>query len=258
MTKCILAESLPQYRVIKELYPHFYHKRGHANEPVSYEKPGQVKLSALKAQGVTIDHLAKSYAFMTEFLWQVVEASTDCRSISVIDVAGIGLFSFDSEALEYMRKVSAYSKERYPNRCGYIFIVNAPSWFDLIWRVVHTLVDPAVRKKITIVKESGDILTALSSRIPVENIPAEYGGLSVGHSDEEVALRALADFNNNVAGAIHPFASGKFTAHCGCGCPKNEQPTAQRTNDDGFTLSLNGQDGPDLADTTPHPASEKA
>ncbi|ETV86433.1 hypothetical protein H257_01629 [Aphanomyces astaci] len=257
MTKCILAESLPQYRVIKELYPHFYHKRGHANEPVSYEKPGQVKLSALKAQGVTIDHLAKSYAFMTEFLWQVVEASTDCRSISVIDVAGIGLFSFDSEALEYMRKVAAYSKERYPNRCGYIFIVNAPSWFDLIWRVVHTLVDPAVRKKITIVKESGDILTALSSRIPVENIPAEYGGLSVGHSDEEVALRALADFNNNVEGAIHPFASGKFTAHCGCGCHKNEQTTAQGTNDDGFTLSLNGQDGPDLADTTPHPASEK-
>ncbi|ETW04697.1 hypothetical protein H310_03855 [Aphanomyces invadans] len=216
-TSCILSESLPHYSVIKELYPHYYHKRGYENEPVYYEKPGQLNLTALKARGVTLADLTKSYAFMTEFLWQVVEASADRRSISVVDVAGIGFFSFDNDVIEYMRSVAAYTKERHPNRCGCIFVVNVPSWFDTIWRVVQTLVGPGVRKKITLVKESDNVLDALRTRIPVENIPTEYGGLSVGHSDEELALRALVDYNNNVPGIQHPFATGKFT--CGCNSP---------------------------------------
>ncbi|KAF0684503.1 Aste57867_23502 [Aphanomyces stellatus] len=213
----VLHAPLPHFRLIKTHYPHFYHKRGHENEPVYYEKPGQMNLDALKAQGVTMDDLTRSYMFMTEFLWQVVEppppttttntGNRSLRSISVVDAAGIGFFSFNSEAIDYLRKVSAFQKQRYPGRCGYIFIVNVPSWFDMVWRVVQGLVDPGIRKKITIVSADEDLLAALTRRIPLENIPREYGGLSDGLSYEEVALRALADFNNNEPGSSNPLVA---------------------------------------------------
>ncbi|CAK4116548.1 unnamed protein product [Aphanomyces euteiches] len=207
----VLDKKLQHFRLIKTLYPHFYHKRGRENEPVYYEKPGRMQLSELRARGVDLDDLVESYAFMTEFLWQVVEKSdAKCRSISVIDVDGLGLFSFNAEAMEYLRQVSTYSKTHHPNRCGHIFIVNVPSWFDAVWQMIQTLVDPGVRKKITIVK-ADDVLEALSTRIPVENIPVEYGGKSEGPSDEELALCALADYNNGVPGSVDPCTTERYS-----------------------------------------------
>ncbi|CAK4081370.1 unnamed protein product [Aphanomyces euteiches] len=224
----VLDKKLQHFRLIKTLYPHFYHKRGRENEPVYYEKPGRMQLSELRARGVDLDDLVESYAFMTEFLWQVVEKSdAKCRSISVIDVDGLGLFSFNAEAMEYLRQVSTYSstsidavvvilicvllvETHHPNRCGHIFIVNVPSWFDAVWQMIQTLVDPGVRKKITIVK-ADDVLEALSTRIPVENIPVEYGGKSEGPSDEELALCALADYNNGVPGSVDPCTTERYS-----------------------------------------------
>nr|CCA20673.1 conserved hypothetical protein [Albugo laibachii Nc14] len=174
----ILQRPWLYLETIKQNYPHFYHKRGKQGEPVYYEKPGQINLKALKSAGIQLDDLLHNYLLVTEFLWQVVEKDDMKKCISVVDVQGIGFSDFAGETIEYVRKAASITEKHYPERCAYIFIINVPSWFSMIWNVVKGMVDEVTQTKVSIVRGKKQILEALQSRILLENIPVEYGGLS--------------------------------------------------------------------------------
>ncbi|CAI5740031.1 unnamed protein product [Peronospora destructor] len=202
----LLMEPSPHFKIIKDNYPHYYHKRGKNGEPVYYEKPGKINLKALKNAGLTLDDLMLNYLMITEFLWQVIEQDDNCKGISVLDVDGIGISDFAGEAVEYVRKAASISGKHYPERCAYIFVINVPSWFSMVWNAVKGMMDDVTREKVIIVRGKKNILEALSERIPVENIPVEYGGTSDGKSSEEDLLCSLMDYVNNdeVAPATNP------------------------------------------------------
>ncbi|GMF20461.1 unnamed protein product [Phytophthora lilii] len=193
----LLEEPSPHFKIIKENYPHYYHKRGKNGEPVYYEKPGKINLKALKNAGLTLDDLMHNYLMITEFLWQVIEQDDNRKGISVLDVDGIGISDFAGEAVEYVRKAASVSGKHYPERCAYIFVINVPSWFSMIWNTVKGMVDDVTREKVIIVRGKKKIFEALSERIPVENIPVEYGGTSDGKSPEEDLLFNLMAYVNN-------------------------------------------------------------
>ncbi|KAL7998007.1 putative CRAL-TRIO lipid binding domain, tubulin-tyrosine ligase/Tubulin polyglutamylase [Plasmopara halstedii] len=196
----LLEKPSPHFNIIKENYPHYYHKRGKKGEPVYYEKPGMINLNALKNAGLTLDDLMHNYLVITEFLWQVIEQDDNCKGISVLDVEGIGISDFAGEAVEYVRKAASVSSRHYPERCAYIYVINVPSWFSVIWNTVKGMVDDVTREKVIIVRGKKKILEALSERIPVENIPVEYGGTSNGTSEEEDLLFKLMAHVNSVEG----------------------------------------------------------
>ncbi|TYZ69217.1 hypothetical protein PybrP1_011293 [[Pythium] brassicae (nom. inval.)] len=197
----ILFTPSPGFKVIKENYPHYYHKRGKNGEPVYYEKPGKINLKALKGAGLSLDDLMHNYIMVTEFLWQVIEPDDNKKCISVVDVEGIGISDFRGEAVEYVKKAAAVSGKHYPERCAYIIVINIPSWFNVIWNVVKTMIDEVTREKVVMVRGKKNILEALKERIPLENIPEEYGGLSEGSSPEETMLHDLMAFLNKDADA---------------------------------------------------------
>ncbi|KDO34013.1 hypothetical protein SPRG_01287 [Saprolegnia parasitica CBS 223.65] len=206
----ILDEPMPFFRLIKQNYPHYYHKRGLHNEPVYYEKPGKIDLKLLRTEGVTLENLIRNYTMISEFLWRVVEKDDNQKCITVIDVEGIGMADFGGEVVDYIRKASSFTGKHYPERCAYIFVVNVPMWFNMIWKVVQGMIDEVTREKVTIVRGKSAIYEALVKRIPVENIPVEYGGQSEGKSPEEEVLFKLMDFNNHVDGVENPLV-GAYT-----------------------------------------------
>ena len=63
------------------------------------------------------------------------------------------------------------------------------------------MVDEVTLKKISIVRGKDEAFAALSEKIPVTNIPPEYGGRSMklGDSPEEQSLRDLIRHNNALA-----------------------------------------------------------
>lgn len=193
----ILQRPWPHFRLIKANYPHFYHKCGKNNEPVYYEKPGKIDLKTLKAANIKLTDLLYNYLMVTEFLWQVLEPDDNGKCISVLDVEGIRMTDFAGEAVEHVRNASAISGGHYPERCAYIFVINAPSWFSMIWNTVKQMVDEVTRQKVIIVGgNKKKILEALAEKIPMENIPEEYGGESVGMSKEETTLFNLMAYLN--------------------------------------------------------------
>jgi CRAL/TRIO domain len=189
------------FELIKQHYPQYFHLRGRNNEPVWYEKPPAVNLKALMSSGVDLDGLLRHYAMVTEFGWQYLEPDDMARSITVIDLEGIKMTDFVGDVVDFTKKCSAFTGQHYPERAGYVFVINVPYWFNMIWTVVKNFVDPVTLEKISIVRGENAIKEALLKRIPIENIPPEYGGTSMplGLSPEEQKLKAFMIHNLMVA-----------------------------------------------------------
>jgi len=138
---------------------------------------------------------------VTEFQWQCVERDDFAKSITVLDLEGMRMMDFVGECVEYVKKASAFTGQHYPERAGYVLVVNVPGWFQMIWKVVRPMVDEATLEKISILRGREEVLKALKEKIPVENIPPEYGGSSMplGESPQEKLMRDLMRHNNAIA-----------------------------------------------------------
>lgn len=198
----ILQEPHKKFDAIKANYPHFFHLRGKKNECCYFEKPAKMNLKRLKQEGIKMDDLLRHYALCCEYMWTKIESGEDGRSIYVIDLEGIGFRDFAGEVVDFTKRASSFTAEHYPERSGSIFVINVPSWFSIIWSVVKPMVDEVTKEKISILKVGKDAITkALAEKIPMKNIPPEYGGesVSLGCSPEEDMFRKhFAHLNEQV------------------------------------------------------------
>lgn len=211
-----LSDAWPHFELIKTHYPHFFHCKGKNGEPVFYEQPPKTDLRALRNGGISIEALLKHYAMVTEFQWQYVNREDCQKSIYIIDLAGIRMTDFVGECVDFVRRASEFTSQHYPERCGYVFIINVPGWFKMIWNVVKPMVDEVTLEKIYILRGKEETFNALSERIAIENIPQEYGGQSafkLGESPEEELLRGLMKHNNEIAEG-KPCCHGEACKYC--------------------------------------------
>jgi hypothetical protein len=197
----ILTDPHPDFDLIKKHYPHYFHLRGRNGEPIFFEQPPKTNLQAMRDGGVTLDGLLRHYAMVTEFQWQCVERDDFARSITILDLEGMGIKDFVGECIEYVRRCSEFTGQHYPERAGFVFLINVPFFFSMIWKVVQPWVDEVTLKKINIIRGKQEVFNALLEKIPIENIPPEYGGTSVplGQSPEEKFLKDMIHHNNAVA-----------------------------------------------------------
>jgi len=198
----ILREPSPHFATIKKYYPHFCHGRGYHGEPCYYEQPPKTKLKMMQNEGASIDKILRHYAMATEFQWQYLVRDDLRRSIYIIDLQGMRFSDFVGDVVDFVKRASGLSSQHYPERAGAVYVINVPAWFKMIWNVVKPWVDEATLKKISILRDKAEIRRAMEERIPLHNIPQEYGGKSpypLGKSPEEVEFAALVEHNNRLA-----------------------------------------------------------
>lgn len=125
----ILFEPHPDFELIKQNYPYYYHLRGRKNEPVYIEFPPKTDLKALRAGGVDLQSLLRHYAMVNEFGWQYVERDDFATSLYIIDLGGVRVMDFVGDVVKFVRKASLFTRDHYPERCGTVMVINVPSWF---------------------------------------------------------------------------------------------------------------------------------
>ena len=148
--------------------------------------------------GVTVDVLLRHFALCTEYMWRCLDPTEDGRSIYVIDLDGMRLRDFVGDVITFVKRATDFTSKHYPERSGSIFVVNVPPWFSYIWKIVKPMVDADTVTKISIVGGGSEINAALTACIPLENIPPDYGGLSMplGYAPEERFLVEMIRNNN--------------------------------------------------------------
>ncbi|KAI8333430.1 CRAL-TRIO domain-containing protein, partial [Chlamydoabsidia padenii] len=116
-----------------------------------------------------------------EFLHRVV--MKDCsekagkvisRETVIFDCTGMGLHQFHMPAINLMKMMTDMDLSYYPETLGKLFLVNTPSTFVYLWKIVKTWLDAGTIDKVKIL--GTDYQSTLLEYIPAENLPSYLGG----------------------------------------------------------------------------------
>ncbi len=95
------------------------------------------------------------------------------QQVWVIDARNISL-SPSGGGPKLFQTTTKQDSTYYPERLGYMFIINAPFIFRPLWAMIKPWLDPNTANKIQVL--GSNYQDALKAKIPEDQIPLEYGG----------------------------------------------------------------------------------
>lgn len=100
-----------------------------------YEIPARIKLAKLRENGVSLEALLRHYVYITEFIWKKLDLGEESKLMTIMDLKGVKLSQFAGEVREFMVSAAKIISAHYPERSFKIFVINAPWWFNVVWKV---------------------------------------------------------------------------------------------------------------------------
>ena len=145
---------------------------------------------------------------------------------AVIDVKDMKLSLVTRDFLSLIKRIAQIDQQQYPETLGKIFIINTPSAFPYVWRVVKPFLDPAVAAKIFILSSKNEWQPVFLDQIGEENLPINYGG----------KVDELTD-------AVYPYAEAKskyypVTGFDDCGVNIEDESVGEDEETGGLTGNL--------------------
>jgi hypothetical protein len=172
----ILEEPQPHFSLIKSMYPHFNCGRGKEGHTIFWERPGEFQAAQLAARGIRTDDLVRHWLFCTEYQWEVMcQGDQTAKSIAVIDAKGVTMSDLAGSNMDYIKKTVGIANMHYPERSYVIYVINAPFFASIGWKLLKPLVHENTQKKVKILSAS-ETLKGLQEHIDITQIPEYYGG----------------------------------------------------------------------------------
>ncbi|KAI7875482.1 CRAL/TRIO domain-containing protein [Lichtheimia hyalospora FSU 10163] len=133
------------------------------------------------AKFTTTEEVSQYHLGCNEFLHRVI--MRDCsikanktinRETVIFDCTNMNWGQFHMPALYLIKAISDMDQKYYPETLNKLYLVNAPSAFVMVWKVVKAWLDPGTIEKIQILGK--DFKDVLLQQIPAENLPTFLGG----------------------------------------------------------------------------------
>ena len=176
----ILGCSLEELTAV---FPHWHSGYDKTGRPVLYKQYGKFDAATVKKLcGGNFDSVSRYHLWEQEACGrlciaqskksgQIVETIT-----GVIDIKDMGLSQITSDFLKLVKSIAEIDQNQYPETLGRCFIINAPSMFPMVWRMVKPWLDPATVAKIQVLGGPKEHIPVLVDFIGEENLPSNYGG----------------------------------------------------------------------------------
>lgn len=158
----ILKYDLSAYEAVHKKYYHCWYsgidKKG---RPINIERIKYFDAKLL-ARIVEVEDTISFFARTSEILIHCIlpicsrmAGKRIDRNFTIIDLDGVQIsaFIFDSKVIAFLKAFVNTVQEFYPAQCDQIFIINAPSIFNVLWKVVKIWLAEKTRNKIKIFKK---------------------------------------------------------------------------------------------------------
>ncbi len=99
-------------------------------------------------------------------MWQILEGKNALATMtSIIDMQGLNLkYLRQGDIVDFMKKIVKTMDHHYPQRANKTLIINAPKWFNVLYKIVSPLLRESTKAKIEIYnrgKRQDKVLKAL-------------------------------------------------------------------------------------------------
>lgn len=166
-----LQRPYPKFRLFKRLYPQAFHFRDREGHVVFYELLGRLQVQALLKAGVGLADLTEHIVLQQEFLWRVLQPKEEDRVLLVMDLKGVSFADVTAEVINFAKAAVGLTSTHYPARSFRTLIVNTPSWFSIVFRILRPMLNEDTRRKIVFLEESAVRDGAMLDFIAPEFLP---------------------------------------------------------------------------------------
>ena len=118
------------------------------------------------------------------------------QSCVVMDLEGLSRATCNSKVLAIIQHQSRVDALCFPEILGRCLIINAPSFFSLIWSIIRRWLDPRTASKIEIYSSKAKAEKRLQELIKEQHLPREYGG-SAPTVEEMIVQQGSCDSYKN-------------------------------------------------------------
>ena len=187
-------------------FPHFHAGYDLSGRPVMYKQYSLIDATTLLRK-TDLEHLLKYH------VWEQENCMRLCREQSlktgyivettttVLDLKDMRLSQVNKDFLAFVKAIAAVDSKYYPETLGKMFVINAPSAFPFVWRMVKLWLDADVASKIQVMSGPREWLPVLTECIGLENVPSNYGGkakpLDVSAHPYEEAMSLIKNSENS-------------------------------------------------------------
>merc|ERR1711862_406729 len=145
------------------------------------------------------------YVYIMEYCWNLLPISTN-RMTNILDLQGLS-FGFnilfkEKQMIKLIKNIVTLMSEHYPSRSYKTFIIHAPSWFQLMYRLIKPLLRDSTKSKIEIFSSSNTkhAIAVLKNTLGHDDITLYYDLLD--HQDKNEQLLFNHHDNNDFFNSI--------------------------------------------------------
>lgn len=179
----IVRQKQPAFQTIKKHFPHGF--MGWSNKkdclielecmgrwPAAYDK--------IIAEGVTEKQMLEHYLFIYQYAFTRLDTRhlPHGKTVKIIDLEGLSMSQLKSPGFKFLTRVGAMLALNYPQRLHKCFLLNAPGWWAVAWKLISPIIPAKVREQMVLYgkndKESAR--KAVTEWIDEDILPEVYGG----------------------------------------------------------------------------------
>ncbi|GAQ78403.1 hypothetical protein KFL_000120490 [Klebsormidium nitens] len=160
----IRDEDIPNELAAEKLYLQGFDKLGRPLSLTMVRKHDAAKRNLEEFQRLLVYGSDKAIARMPPGVEQFV---------GLLDLTGIGYKNMDTGALRFLFD---FLQGFYPERLGFLIMLNAPSAFGMVWKVVSPFIHQKTRDKLVFCNHKTLVDKVVPKYFELDQVPVEYGG----------------------------------------------------------------------------------
>lgn len=185
----ILKRPHPKFDVSKSVFPHYFCGRDSEDHVVLLQRPGLLNVKLAKKNDLSGEELLFHYVYVMEYLWRIVENDSPTATMtSIIDLTGLNISILRKR--EQLRIGSLFLQTmdaHFPQRSHKTMLINAPKWFNALYRLCTPLLRESTKQKIQIFSKGPEQEAMLDDLL--EDCPSTNNQISAEAADDDNTLQ---------------------------------------------------------------------
>lgn len=179
----IVRAKQPAFETIKKNFPHGFMGWSRRRDClVEFEAIGSWSnaYDAIVSEGVTEQQMLEHYLFIYQYAFTRLDARPlpNGKTVKIVDLQGLSMSQLKSPGFKFLTRVGAMLSLNYPQRLHRCFLLNAPGWWAVAWRIVSPIIPPKVREQMVLFGKNDQEAAkkALLEWVDEDVLSASYGG----------------------------------------------------------------------------------
>ncbi|GMH91085.1 hypothetical protein TrVE_jg5035 [Triparma verrucosa] len=155
----ILQTPQSSFAEIKKFAPHLFLGFDRSGNVIFLQRPGLIDFKSLQKSDISSAALLSHFIFTLEYCWRILDPFRPSTSptptglmTSLIDLHSLSpLVALHPEKFDFLTKFVQTLSQHYPQRSYLTIIVNAPSWFNKIYKLIQPMLRVKTREKVRII-----------------------------------------------------------------------------------------------------------